>query len=169
MSTQPLERRRIRPVGRRGELRRIGTVLAVLAGVFAIAFAIGHIRRGGETVVEQTPPRLSAVPKPLGASLASAPAIKLAVAKPPPPKPSAPAKSSATPTQVESTPASSTPAPVTPAPTVQPVAPPAKAVTPPTPSPSPSPRSSGGSGSGGGGGGSGGSGGGSGTSFESSG
>ena len=163
MSTQPLERRRIRPVGRRGELRRIGALLAVLAGVFAIAFAIGHIRRGGETIVEQTPPRLSAVPKPLGASLASAPAIKLAVAKPPPPKPTAPAKSSATPTQVESTPASTTPAPVTPAPTVQPVAPPAKAVTP-APSPSPSPRSSSGSGSGGGG-----SGGGSGTSFESSG
>src|SRR6185437_5293402 len=147
-------------------LRRIGALLAVLAGVFAIAFAIGHIRRGGETIVEQTPPRLSAVPKPLGASLASAPAIKLAVAKPPPPKPTAPAKSSATPTQVESTPASTTPAPVTPAPTVQPVAPPAKAVTP-APSPSPSPRSSSGSGSGGGG--SGGSGGGSGTSFESSG
>ncbi len=162
MSTHPLERRRIRPVGRRGELRRVGIVLAVLAGVFAIAFGIGHIRRAGETVVERTPPRLSAVPTPVDASLASAPAIKLAVAKPPPPPPkrSTPTKSSAASTPAESTIAPTTSTPVTPAPTVQPVAPPAKAVTPATPSPSPTPHSSGGSGSGGSG---------SGTSFESSG
>ncbi len=167
MSTQPLERRRIRPVGRRGELRRIATLLGVLAGVFAISFGIGHIRRAGETVVERTPPRLSAVPTPVEASLASAPAIKLAVAKPPPPKPSTAAKSSSS--AAASTPASSSPATTTPvispAPAAQPVAPPSKPVTPVTPTPSPAPRSSGPSGSSG----SGSSGSGSGTSFESSG
>jgi hypothetical protein len=162
MSTHRIERRRIKPIGRRLELRRLMSVIGVLIGVFAIAFGVGHIRRSSPEFVERTPPRLPVVATPVSASLASAPAIKVAVAKPPPPKPSKAAKSSIAPvapvTPVTTTPEATTPA-VTPTPTPTPA--PTPTVTPPTHSSTPAPKSSSG---GGGGGGSG-----SGTSFESSG
>ncbi len=161
MSTHPLERRRVRPLGGRLEPRRVAIWCAAIALVFAAAFGVGHIRRAGDVVVERTPPRLPAVETPVPATLAAAPAIKLAVVRrpPPAPKPSAPAKTSqpaVTPTVTPVTPAASSP---TTTPTVTPTPAPqeTKPAAPVTPSPSPAPHSSGGSGSG------------SGTSFESSG
>jgi hypothetical protein len=168
MSTHPIDRRRIRPVGRRIELRRIMSLIAVLIGVFAVAFGIGHIKRTAPTIVEKTPPRLPVVAVPVAGSLPAAPAIKVAVAKPPArtpaPKVAKPATSAPavaeTPVVSHSSPA---PAP-TPAPAAAPIAPvhsaPPPAANPPSSSgggsSSPPSRSSGG-------------GSGSGTSFESSG
>jgi hypothetical protein len=133
----------------------------VLIGVFAIAFGLGHIHRQTNEVVERTPPRLPVVATPVSSTLASVPAIKVAVEKPPPPKASKPAKSSIAPvapvTPVVTTPAASTPA-VTPTPTPTPAPTPAPITPAPTHSSPPAPKSSGGGG-----------GSGSGTSFESSG
>lgn len=161
MSTHPLERRRTRPLGGRLEPRRVALWCIAIAVVFAAAFGVGHIRRSGEAVVERTPPRLPAVSTPVPAALLSAPAIKLAVVRrpPPAPKPSVPAKSSqpaVTPTVTPTAPAVTAP---TPTPTVTPATPAPEVSKPatPAPTPSPAPHSSGGSGSG------------SGTSFESSG
>jgi hypothetical protein len=159
MSTHPLERRRVRPVGRRLQPGRVAVWCGAIVLVFAIAFGIGHMRRSADTVVERTPPPLPAVATPVPAALASAPAIKLAVIQPPAPKHSAPAKSSqpaATPAVTPSTPVISTPAPT---PTVTPTPAPVESKPAAPSTPAPAPHSSGGS--------SGGSG--SGTSFESSG
>jgi hypothetical protein len=161
MSTHPLERRRVRPVGRGLQPRRVAVWCGAIVLVFAIAFGIGHMRRPAGTVVERTPPPLPAVATPVPAALASAPAIKLAVIQPPPPKHSTPANSSqpaatpvVTPSVTPSTPVTSTPAPT---PTVTPTPAPveSKPAAPPAPAPHSSGGSSGGSGSG--------------TSFESSG
>ncbi len=169
MSTHPIDRRRIRPVGRRIELRRIMRLIAVLIGVFAVAFGVGHIKRTAPTIVERTPPRLPVVAVPVAASLPAAPPIKVAIAKPPvrttAPQASKPATiappAAETPAVSHSSPA---PAP-TPAPAAEPIAPvhsaPPPAASPPSSSgggsSSPPHPSSGGGGSG------------SGTSFESSG
>jgi hypothetical protein len=161
MSTHQIDRRRIRPIGRRVDLRRFMAMIGVLIGVFAIAFGLGHIHRQTNEVVERTPPRLPVVATPVSSTLASVPAIKVAVEKPPPPKASKPAKSSIAPvapvTPVVTTPAASTPA-VTPTPTPTPAPTPAPITPAPTHSSPPAPKSSGGGG-----------GSGSGTSFESSG
>ena len=163
MSAHQIERRRVRPVPRRRrtDLRRVALWIAAIVGMFAIAFGIGHIRRGGEVFAESTPPRLSAVPSPVPDALASAPAIKLAVVRrPPPAKRATPTRSS----QQAVTPTVTTVTPVTPAassPSPEPTSSPTPAPSTPAPTKSSSPPThpSGGSGSGSG----------SGTSFESSG
>lgn len=160
MSTHPLDRRRVKPFGRRVQLRRFAIYCLAILLVFAAAFGIGHMNRSDGSVLERTPPPLPGVATPVPAALASAPTIKLAVVRPPPaPKRSAPATSSrptaTAPTVTPATPVTQTP---TPAPTVtQPAAEtPASKQAAPTPS---APQHSSGSGSGSG----------SGTSFESSG
>jgi cytoskeletal protein RodZ len=166
MSTHPLDRRRIRPFGRRFEPRRVAVYCGAILLVFAAAFAIGHMNRSDASVVERTPPPLPAVATPVPAALTSAPTIKLAVLRPPPaPRKSAPATSSqptaTSPTVTPAAPASTTPSPApapAPAPTVTQPASETPASKPSAPStPSTPQHSSGGSGSG------------SGTSFESSG
>ena len=95
MSTHPLDRRRVKPFGRRLQLRRFAICALAVLLVFAAAFGIGHMNRSDGSVVERTPPPLPEVATPVPAALASAPTIKLAVVRPPPaPKRSAPATSS---------------------------------------------------------------------------
>jgi hypothetical protein len=165
MSAHQIERRRIRPVPRRRrtDLRRVALWFAAIAGMFAIAFGIGHIRRGGEVFAESTPPRLSAVPSPVPDALASAPAIKLAVVRRPPPAksttPTNGSREAVTPTVTTVTPVTPvTPAASSPEPEATTSPTPSSSKPAPTKSSSPPTHSSGGSGSGS-----------SGTSFESSG
>ncbi len=118
MSTHHLDRRRVRPLGQGFEPRRVAISCGAIVLVFAIAFGVGHMRRSAGAVAERTPPPLPAVANPVPAALASAPAIKLAVVRRPPPAPkqTAPAKSS----QPAASPTVTPVAPVTSAPTPTP-------------------------------------------------
>ena len=164
MSTQPIERRHLRPVARRRfDGRRVAMIAALFAGTFGIAFLVGHTHAGSATG-ERLPPSLPSVPTPVSASLQSAPAIATGVVQPPPVKHSSHASAA---------PSVSAPVePVLPAVSSEPVTPAVTHVETPAPStpvepskpaaPAPTPSSSG-SGSHSSGSGS------SGTSFESSG
>jgi len=159
MSTQPIERRRMRRAARRPDLRRVLSIGIVFALTFILAYAIGH-SKGGAAVREHLPPNPRSVTAAVPATLGTAPPIEIGVLRPPPP-PANHSKQATVPPTVATTPATSAPVVISPAPEVKaPVEPVQTTSTPPSPSPShSSPTSSGHSGGGSGGG----------TSFESSG
>jgi hypothetical protein len=157
MSTQPIGRRRLRPVGPRIEKRRLVSIAALIAVVFTGAFVIAHTNGAADSATERLPPSLPRVSTPVPAVLTPAPPIELAVQPPPePPKrhvaprartaPAVTAPSIAPVAPVQAAPVQAPPVHTTPAPA-------------PTPSPAPSAPSKSKPGSGGS----------SGTSFESSG
>jgi hypothetical protein len=150
MSTQPIARRRPRPVHRRPELRRLLSIGVAFAVVFAVAFLLGHTgsAAGGH---ERLPPGLPRVETPVPSALPEAPPIELGVVQPPPAPAPQPAPSVTTaPLRTTAPPSSVTPAPVTPEPqpTVQSQTP--TVTTPPvhTTTPSPAPSKPSGSGQG---------------------
>ncbi|MGO9489556.1 MAG: hypothetical protein ACLQBB_11070 [Solirubrobacteraceae bacterium] len=168
MSTQPIERRRVRGIrSRRPAGLRLVTMIVALFAVFGAAFAIGHTRAtSAGSGAEQAPPSLPAVPSPVPSSLAAAPQIDVGVASAPPEThvaaPHETSSAPATPPRA-SAPVTAPAVPTTPAPTPAPTAPPVVPVvrSPPVSAPAPAPTpSSGSSGSG--------SSSGSGTTFESS-
>jgi hypothetical protein len=155
MSTQPIERRHVRPVASRPDLRRALSIGIVLALTFILAYVIGHTK-GGAAVREHLPPSLPSVTTPVPVTLGTAPPIEVGVLQPPPPPVTQP-KQTTPPPVVSATPATVAPVVTSPPPEAKAPVEPVHITSPPPTRSSPPPSGHSGGGSGGG------------TSFETSG